>query len=148
MLALLAQWVPAIVHAIQTGRETIATLHNDFTAATPDLTPDQRAAAWAAIIQHDEVKAAIHHAAAGEDAQGNPLPPANAQVGAQLRAMAPIPSFDPAPAPAALQGDNEADVTEPVVTAGDIADEAPAEPDGRPSADRHTKIVVPHTNVP
>lgn len=144
--ALLTQWVPTIIHAISSGKATLDTLRADFNAGTPTLTPEQKAAAWAAIIQHDEVKAAIHHAAAGEDAQGNPLPemveqpPAVVQVGTQLRQMGPLvagpfagnvavaaPTGAPQAPPVALQpapgpDDQEADVVEPQVNAGDVGD--------------------------
>jgi hypothetical protein len=152
--ALLTQWVPTIVHAISTGKATLDTLRNDFNQGTPSLTPEQKTAAWAAIIQHDEVKAAIHHAAAGEDIHGNPLPtlveqpPANAQVGTQLREMAPLVAgpFAGGVAVATPQGpvDEEADALapgttgEPQVEAGDVQ-EAPVavmsseHPDARPN---------------
>ena len=150
--ALLTQWVPTIVHAISTGKATLDTLRTDFNMANPSLTPEERKAAWAAIITHDEVKAAIHHAAAGEDAFGNPLPPAVVQIGTQLREAAvtppgPVSAFatlaqppaqPPAGATSAAPGhDEEADAVtlpvEPAVTAGDVLDSPGGPPEPRPS---------------
>lgn len=156
--ALLTQWVPTIIHAISAGKATLDTLQADFNAGTPTLTPDQKSAAWAAIIQHDEVKAAMHHAAAGEDLQGNPLPetveqpPAVVQVGTQLRQMVPLvagpfvggvavaaPTGTPQAPPVAWQSapssvDEEADVVEPQVNAGDVGDAPQPQPVGGQSA--------------